>query len=75
MTKIKRKKSMKKNRKIFLQFIIYFVFLLVFNVIISNYRSFRGEKPNSFYEIFDNFWVFVLFTLFGAIVMILKSQN
>ena len=53
---------MRNNKiKLVFLFILYFALFLIFDVLVLHYRSFRGEHPYTFPEIFEDFWVDILF--------------
>jgi len=63
------------NIKIVLRFLSYFIFFVAIDVLQSRYRSFRGAPPYTWAEIFNDFWVDILFCLIATIVMMFKSKD
>lgn len=67
---------MKRNKiRIVLRFLSYFIFFVAMDVLQSRYRSFRGDPPYTWAEIFDDFGLILLFSLFGAVIMIFKAED
>lgn len=66
---------MKINKKRVLRFLFFFIFFIVLNVLLSHYRSFRGDPPYTWAEIFDDIGSILLISLFGAAIMILKTED
>jgi len=67
---------MKRNKiKIVLRFLSYFIFFVAIDVLQSRYRSFRGDPPYTWAEIFDDIGLILLFSLLGTVIMFLKSND
>lgn len=66
---------MKINKKRVLRFLSYIIFFVTTTVLQSRYRSFRGDPPYTWAEIFDDFGSILLFSLFGAVIMIFKTED
>lgn len=67
---------MNKNKtRIILRFLSYFIFFVAIDVLQSRYRSFRGDPPYTWVEIFDDVGPILLFSLIGTVIMVLKSDD
>lgn len=74
-TKTERKATMNRiDKKIVIKSIVSFCFFVITMVLMIHFRSFRGDAPCTWNEIFDDFWLIILIS-FVAAVIITFNQN
>jgi len=63
------------NKKRVLRFLFFFIFFIVLNVLLLHFRSFRGDPPCAWTDIFEDIGSILLISLFGAAIMIFKTED
>lgn len=66
---------MNNSNKLLRKFIMILSITIVTVIVLLRFRTFRGDNPWSWKEIVDNFWIILLFSIIGSIIVIIKSND